>query len=587
MPDASPSISGSELRGRARRWILSSEGSGGVERLIDRVLSARGLVGEAAEKQLNATLHDLHPPENLPGVDRACERLIEAVQNGEKVVIYGDYDVDGITASAILYHTLRSLGCEDNCVRTYVPHRLDEGYGLNAEAIRTLADEGARVIVSVDCGVTACEEAELARELGVDLIITDHHNPRADGVMPEAYAIVHPRAPGSKYPFHDLCGAGVAFKLAWRLLVLHSGDAEGKVPADKRELLVELLAFAALGTIADVVPLVDENRIITRYGLGRIPRSRFGGLRELVSASGLDGEKIESDDVGFRLGPRLNACGRMGHAAEAVELFTIAAGSRARSIAEGLHAQNEERRATERRILEQAIEMAEAEGMTGPDTRAIVLAHEEWHPGVVGIVCSRLVDRFARPAILLCRQNGVCKGSGRSIPAFNLHAGLEHASEHLTSYGGHDVAAGLALASESLEAFTEAFVSHACQCLTPDDLIHDLRIDTEANASELTPASIADIARLRPFGMGNPGVRLLLRRVRIDRQPSVFGQRGAHLALFLKHDGPALRCIMWRGGQLTNELARGQLVDVVVTPQISKFSGQVEPVIEDWRFSDD
>lgn len=574
------------IDGRTKRWIIGDAGHAPGARLIDRILAARGLVGEEARASLETTLQDLHDPALLPDADKACNRLISAIDNDEPIVIYGDYDVDGITATAILYHTLRSIAKETSDIRTYVPHRLDEGYGLNGDAIRALADEGAKIIISVDCGITATDEALIAQEAGVDLIITDHHNPPSDGVMPDAFAVVHPRAPGSKYPFAELCGAGVAYKLAWRLLVLADGDENGKVGKDKRGLLLELLAFASLGTIADLVPLVDENRIITKYGLGRVPRSAFGGLRELVSASGLDGEKIEADDVGFRLGPRLNACGRMGHAAEAVELFTTATGMRAREIAEGLHGQNESRRATERRILEQAIKLAEANGMTGPDRRAIVLAHEDWHPGVVGIVCSRLVERFARPTILLCKQDDRYKGSGRSIPAFNLHAGLEATCEHLATFGGHDMAAGLSLTCDKLDSFIDAFVDHSNSALTPDDLINNLRVDAAAASHELTADAVREIFQLRPFGMGNPRVRLMLQSVRIDRQPGTFGAKGNHLSLHLKHDGPALRCIMWNGGDLRNELARGQLVDVVVSPQISSYSGQVEPVIDDWRFTD-
>ena len=552
--------------------------------LIGRIFAARGLDSDEGRKMLACTLADLHDPATLPGVDKACQRILTALQSGEPVVIYGDYDVDGITASAILYHTFIAVGGEHANVRTYVPHRLEEGYGLNAEAIESLASEGAKVIVSVDCGITAIEEANVARKLGVDLIITDHHNPQIDGSLPEAYALVHPRLPGSAYPFGELCGAGVAYKLAWRLCVL--ADGSDKVSSTKRDLLLELLAFASLGTIADMVPLVGENRALTRFGLNRIQRSRFGGLRELVSASGLDGENIGADDVGFRLGPRLNACGRMGHAAEAVELFTSAAGTRAREIAEGLHRQNLDRQAEERRIVEQAAKMAEEQGMTGPDRRAIVLSHESWHPGVVGIVCSRLVERFARPTILLCQQDGKLKGSGRSIPNFNLHGALDACSSFLTTFGGHDMAAGMTLAPENYEAFLDAFSDHAASLLTPDDLVNELRVDTHALTSELTVASAKEIDKLRPFGQGNPRVRLLLRQVRIDRDPGVFGAHGKHLSLHLRHEGRALRCIMWNAGPTRNELARGQLVDAVVTPQVSSFSGEVEPVIEDWRFAE-
>lgn len=572
------------LRGRSKRWVVSAQSAPAGSGLVERILAARGLASTEARRALECSLTDLHEPGLLPGIDRACERILRALRDGEPVVIYGDYDVDGITASAILYHTLVAIAGGDDRVRTYVPHRLEEGYGLNAEAIRSLAAEGARVIVSVDCGVTAVREAGVARELGVDLIVTDHHNPPGDGSLPEAYAVVHPRIAGTAYPFGDLCGAGVAYKLAWRLCVL--SDGADKVSAPKRELLLELLAFAALGTIADMVPLVGENRVLTRYGLERIQRSKFTGLRELVSASSLDGERVSADDVRFRLGPRLNACGRMGHAAEAVELFTTARGMRAREIAEGLHEQNTRRQSTERRIFEQAAKMAEEMGMTGPERRAIVLAHEEWHPGVVGIVCSRLVERYARPTILLCHHEGRLKGSGRSIPAYNLHAGLEACAAVLSSFGGHDMAAGMALEIERYEEFLDAFSDHAAARLTPEDLVNELRVDTQALSGELTNEAVRDIDRLRPFGQGNPRVRVLMRGVRIDRQPGVFGGQGRHLSLHLRHEGRALRCILWNGGSLLGELARGQSLDAVVSPEVSSYSGEVEPVIEDWRLAE-
>ena len=572
------------IRGRAKRWVLAPESGQAGADLIGRIFAARGLDSDEGRKMLATTLADLHDPSLLPDVDRACERLLRAIADGESIVIYGDYDVDGITASAILYHTLVAIAGNDTNVRTYVPHRLEEGYGLNAEAIESLAREGTRVIVSVDCGITAIAEAKIAKKLGVDLIITDHHNPRPDGSLPGAYALVHPRLPGSAYPFGELCGAGVAYKLAWRLFVMSEGA--DKLSAARRELLLELLAFASLGTIADMVPLVGENRALTKYGLNRIPRSMFGGLRELVSASGLDGENIGADDVGFRLGPRLNACGRMGHAAEAVELFTTATGARAREIAEGLHRQNLDRQKEERRIFEQAAKMAQEAGMTGADRRAIVLVHESWHPGVVGIVCSRLVERFARPTVLLCNVEGKLKGSGRSIPGFNLHGALDACSAYLATFGGHDMAAGLSLIADHYDAFLDAMSDHTASLLTPEDLVNEIRVDTHALTGELTVASAKKIDQLRPFGQGNPRVRLLLRRVRIDRSPGVFGAQGKHLSLHLKHEGRALRGIMWNAGSMRNELAMGQLVDAVVSPQVSNFSGKVEPVIEDWRFAE-
>ncbi|MFG0260473.1 MAG: DHH family phosphoesterase, partial [Phycisphaerales bacterium JB041] len=390
------------VRGMTARWArrapepaIGFEGSQ-ISPLAARVLASRGFESPSqAEAFLHPTLRELHDPSLLPDADRAAERIVAALRSGEQIVIYGDYDVDGITAAAILWHTCKALS-PDGDIRTYVPHRLDEGYGLNAEAIGVLARSGAGVIISVDCGITAIEPARVARDLGVDLIITDHHNPPAsDAEMPDAFAAVHPRVPGSRYPFGDLCGAGVAYKLAWRVVTLSEGS--DRVSPRLREMLLHMLAFAALGSIADVVPLQDENRVIARFGLARIKRSPFAGLRALVDASGLGGDEIDAERVAFTLAPRLNACGRLGHARDAVRMFTEASYEEAYAIAEELNSQNAARRKIEDSIVKEAVELAEAAGMTGTERRAIVLARPGWHPGVVGIACSRLAERFCRP----------------------------------------------------------------------------------------------------------------------------------------------------------------------------------------------
>ncbi|MFI4898588.1 MAG: single-stranded-DNA-specific exonuclease RecJ, partial [Phycisphaerales bacterium JB059] len=529
----------------------------------------------------------LHDPATMPGLDRACERLLEALRNAERVVIYGDYDVDGVSSTAILYHTMRAIAPEAP-VGWYIPHRLDEGYGLNSEALAQIASDGARVVVSVDCGVTAIEPALAARNAGLDLIITDHHNPPAPGdPLPDAFALIHPRAPGSEYPFAELCGAGVAYKLAWRLATMHCGS--DKVSPELRQTLIDMLAPCALGVIADVVPLVDENRVFARYGLSMVKRSSLVGLRALVRASGLDGENIDSEMVGFRIAPRLNACGRLGHARQAVELLTTSDKARAAQIADAFTQLNDDRRRVERRILEQACEMAEARGMTGPDARAIVLAHEDWHPGVVGIVCSRLVERYARPAILLQHQGDILTGSGRSIDGFNLHGALQSCAEHLLGFGGHDMAAGLRLDPQNLDAFTEAMLAHTAERLAPDDLILGLRYDCEAQLAELTPRLVRDLDSLAPFGRANPRVRLRLNDLRVAGQPRVFGKLGAHLNIILesRQTGPrAINTVAWGWAERAHLLPRGARVDAIVAPRISDYSKRVEPELLDLRLRD-
>jgi single-stranded-DNA-specific exonuclease len=582
-----------DIRGLNRLWRMrwsamgSAAGPAGPEPLVQRILASRGLTDPAASRLfLQPSLGQLHNPSLMPGLDRAAERLLGALAAGEAIAIYGDYDVDGVTATAILYHMLRAIrpGAD---VRTYVPHRLDEGYGLNSEALVGLAAAGARVIVSVDCGITAVEPARQARAAGADLIITDHHTPPAtmEG-LPEALAVVHPRRPDSAYPFGELSGAGVAYKLAWRLATMHCRS--DRVSDDLRELLLELLAFAALGTIADVVPLAGENRVIARAGLGRIKRSRFAGLRALVEASGLGGDDISADHAGFALGPRLNACGRMGHARDAVELFTTATTERAAQIASELCRQNEDRRKTERRILAGATEEAEARGMTGRDRRAIVLAHEDWHKGVVGIVCSRLVDTFARPTILLQRIGGSCAGSGRSVDGFSLHAALESCAGLLTKFGGHDMAAGLELEASNLERFVKAFTEAANAAIPADRLVTMIGVDCDAALHELTPGAVKALEQLAPFGRGNPSVRVRVPGLRVVGRPEPFGSGARHLGITVsdpQRRGPTMRLVGWGWGPRAAEVPPGSLIDAVVRPKVSTWQGmtRVEPELEDLR----
>ena len=553
--------------------------------LLERVLQARGLA-EDADSFMNPSLKALHEPRLIPDLERAAERVLNAIKASEKIAIFGDYDVDGVTASAILIHTLRAIEPEIDLV-SYIPHRVEEGYGLNNEAISELHAQGVSLVISVDCGITAHEPAQTARELGLDLIITDHHNPPVSiDDLPEAFAVVHPRRPDSRYPFGELCGAGVAYKLAWHLCTLHCGSE--RVSPALRSVLVEMLGFAALGSIADVVPLVDENRVIVKHGLRQIPHSRNEGLRALISASGLDADKVDTEDVGFRLAPRLNAIGRLGHAAEALELMTNATGEEAARLAERLSRVNDERKSIGEAIYAQAEEMARDAGMCEPDRRAIVLAHEDWHPGVVGIVCSRLVERYARPVILMQRDGEVCKGSGRSIDGFNLHAGLDACAEHLTGYGGHDMAAGMRCEASRLEDFTNAFIAHANESLTPDDLVNTVRYDSPARVSELTPDTVRSLERLAPFGAGNPRVQVLVRQAKLNGAPSPFGRNGNHLSLRVcDRDGTGIgwRVVAWNWARHIDQIPPGAPVELIIEPKISTWNGRVsvEPVLVDLR----
>lgn len=555
--------------------------------LVSRVLAARGIASSDAATFLDPRLTQLHDPSLIPHLDAAAERILTALRRAEPIAIYGDYDVDGITATAILYHLFKALA-PDAPITTYVPHRVDEGYGLNAQALRELAATHP-LIISVDCGVTAVEPALAAKNAGADLIITDHHHPpRSTAELPHAFAVVHPRHPQSSYPFADLCGAGVAYKLAWRIATLAAGGKNVRVAEPVRNLLVELLAFAALGTIADIVPLVGENRVIARFGLVRARHSPFVGLRALVEAAGLTDEKIGELEVGFRLGPRLNAAGRMGHAKEAVELFTTATPDRAREIAAHLSSQNDARRKVESEILDHACRLAEERGMTAPDRRAIVLAHESWNAGVVGIVCSRLVERFCRPTILMQTRDSSCHGSGRSIENFDLHAALAACSHHLDKFGGHTMAAGLHLPESRLEGFTSDFIAHCTANIPSDHLRPSVLIDCEAAPAELTPQTVAQLEALAPFGAGNPPVRVLVRNLKVLGQPKLLGGQGKHLSMQLQashssHTQQVFRAVAWNWGDHLERFPPGQAIDAVITPKISTWSGRsmVEPELRD------
>jgi single-stranded-DNA-specific exonuclease len=590
-------------RGVLSRWVLrgtesgatASEGelpSGQAEGdLVARVLAARG-VGDP--NFLQPMLTGLHDPGLMPDIDKAAVRILDALKRREPVVIFGDYDVDGVTATAILYHMMLALEPEAE-VRTYVPHRVEEGYGLATAAIEQLAAEGAKVIVSVDCGVTAVEPAARAKTLGVDLIITDHHNPPARMEdLPDAYAVVHPRRPDSRYPFGELSGAGVAYKLAWRMATTHFGAP--RLPQPLRELLVELLAFAALGAVADVVPLIGENRVLTKFGMQRMKTTRFVGLRALIHAARLDNEKVSTFDVGFKLGPRLNASGRMAHAEEAVHLFTRATAAEAERIAVKLEALNVERRAEEKRIIEQAIAMAVQRKLDSPSVRGIVLADPSWHVGVVGIACSRMVEKFCKPTILMGEKDGHWHGSGRSIEGVSLHAAIEEAAVHTVRFGGHDMAAGLAVEHEKLEAFTEAFQIACASRVSDEQLIPRLTVDAISDGRDLTTQTAQRLEMIEPCGAGNPHVRVLVQGLTLYGNPRPLGKTGEHVKLVFRTAGGTgtgsgggsmglVTVTAWSWARRAEPLRQGSRYDVVIRPGISRWNGNesIECTLDDLR----
>ncbi|MCA9285154.1 MAG: single-stranded-DNA-specific exonuclease RecJ [Phycisphaerales bacterium] len=551
--------------------------------LVERVLAARGLVDpDAIATFLHPTLQQLHAPELLPGMGAAVDRLERAVRQRERIVVYGDYDVDGVTATAVLFHALKAADPEAR-IGCYVPHRIDEGYGLNAEALLQVRGDGAQLVVTVDCGITARAEAEVARQAGLDLIITDHHQPpQEEANLPNACAIVHPALSGGAYPFRELCGAGVAFKLAWAFAKRWCGSE--RVSKSFQDTLMRLLPLVALGTVADVVPLVGENRVLAATGLRLMGSTDLVGLRALVDSTRSErrpNADIDSEKVGFVLGPRLNAVGRLGHAAEAVRLFTEASAPEAAEIARRMATLNAERQRTEREIVEQACAQVEAMGMADDACRAIVLADERWHPGVIGIVCSRLVERFGRPTVLLQQQGDTCKGSARAIDGFDLYDALAACGSLLTTFGGHAAAAGLALPTAGLEAFRDAFVAVANARIATEQLVPALRFDCAASLAEFDLDTVLALQRLAPFGRSNPRPSILVRHVRVAGRPKLLSG-GQHLKVLLEPPpglpGGVIEAVWWNGGEHEPRLARGVPLDCIVQPRISRWTGR--PTVE-------
>ena len=468
----------------------SLAGALGCSHVLAQVLVRRGLQDPDVARAFLAA-EESHPLDAFGGLRDAAARILGHVGRRSRITVHGDYDVDGICATAVLVRVLRTLGAD---VDWFLPSRIDDGYGLARATVERLAVRGTDLLITVDCAVTAVEEVALARTLGLDVIVTDHHTPRADGALPAA-PIVHPRLGANPCP--DLCATGVAYKLAGALL---QGAGEDPALAD------EDLDLVALATVADVVPLADENRSLVRRGLGALASTRKHGLRALMDVARVDPSGLDETAIGFRLGPRLNAAGRLYRADAGLELLLTEDRERARAVAAELDAVNAERRDVETRIRFQAEALVGEQGAAP----AYVLAAEGWHPGVIGIVAARIAERHHRPAILIALEGDEGTGSGRSIPAFDLLAGLRAGEQHLERYGGHRAAAGLSLRAERVEAFRESFTSHAGAVLSGEDLVSEVRVDAVVQGDALTLAQAEELERLRPFGAGNPPVTLLV-----------------------------------------------------------------------------
>ena len=563
--------------------IVALERAAGISAVAAQLLICRGISDPAAARTFLApALSGLFEPDQLPGADSAAERLLAAVAAGRKIVLYGDYDVDGMSGTAVLLLCLKLLSAD---VSYYVPNRIDEGYGLNSAALATLAERGAQVIVTIDCGIASLQEAVEAKKLGLELIVTDHHSFAEQ--LPAAAEIVHPALPGTAYPFVGLCGAGVAFKLAWCLC--QRASQSKKVGEAMKNFLLQAVGLVALGTVADMVPLVSENRIFVRHGLSSIKTRPSVGLAALLKVTQLDKKpSLSSEDVAFMIAPRLNAAGRLGQAMLGVELLTTTSADRGQALAEYLHELNGSRDSLERSVYLAANKQAQEQFDVESDS-ALVLAGRGWHPGVIGIVAGRLAEKFHRPVVLIALDELGVKpgvGSARSVPGFDLHAALSECTDHLVSHGGHAAAAGLKIAEDRLEAFRASFCECAGSSIAPAARIAELRIDAEVPFSALSLEAVGQLEQLAPFGHGNLRPMLCASDVTLAEPPRRIGGGERHLSLRLVQQGIALRGVAFGGGDWATELAEiGGPIEVAFRPVINDFRGRrkVELQVCDWR----
>ena len=512
-----------------------------------------------------------YPPSAFEGMDVAVERVLAAVEEERRITVHGDFDVDGVCATTLMVSTLRELGADCDW---FIPNRIDDGYGLSSEIVKRLAERGTSLLVTVDCGITCATEVRHAQELGMEVIVTDHHQPAAE--LPDC-PILHPEV--SNYPFKSLCGTAVAWKLAEALREAvgeGSPDTQREVASgDPLPTASQDLDLVALATVADVVPLVGENRSLVRRGLAEVRRARRPGMRALIEAAKCEPERLDEGDLSFRLAPRINAAGRLYRADAGVELFLTEDEQRAEAIAVELSRANSERRATEREV-DAAAEAARREL---PDrlreAHGLVLAGRDWHPGVVGIVASRLVERHHRPVVVISLdEDSSGRGSGRSIPGFDLLAALEACSEHLEGFGGHRAAAGLTIRAENVEAFREAFAAHANEVLGPEDLRRVEKVDAMVGGVGLGLELAEELRQLAPFGMGNPGVRLLVPSARVTDVRKM-GEEGKH-ARFSLHSG-SHRALGVAFGRSSLGVEDEDVLDASVRLELNHWNGSVEP----------
>lgn len=545
----------------------------GIAPITATVLRARGYSSQSSVQQfLDPALTGLHDPTTLPDIAPAIARLQRAIVGNEPFLIFGDYDVDGITSTAMLTRTLRALGAH---VEARIPERAD-GYGLSIAAVEAAAARGQKLILTADNGIRALEAAQRARELGIDLIITDHHEPGPE--LPDALAVINPKRADSTYPFHELCGCGVAFKVMLGLLLAHWPKAAASFTQKFADLV-------ALATIADCVPLVDENRILAYAGLQRLGQSKKPGLQALLRSAGITADErgLCGRHISFRLAPRLNAAGRMASAAQGLQLLLSTDAAECETLAFEIETHNRARQqSTEEMTLEAMLKVRDEVDLDCDPM--IVLAHEGWSHGLVGLVASRLVESYGRPTILLAIHNGTARGSGRSIQGFDLGCVLDAARDLLLSGGGHQAACGLSLETHRIEEFRERVLDCASDRLDPEDLVPTLEADCEVRATDITAQLVRDLEKLEPCGQANgePLFMLCGARIQDGRQ---MGQNNEHVKWKLQAENQQLEAVWWRPGQRAKEFGQGSTVDLCFAPELNHWNGntRIQLVVKEVR----
>jgi single-stranded-DNA-specific exonuclease len=561
----------------AKRWIVREQDMAQAERLarelgastvLASLLVARGHGDkESALKFLRPSLTHLHDPYLMLGMERAVSRIQRAIDEGEKILVYGDYDVDGTTGTVVLRRALSMLGAQTGF---HVPHRFTEGYGINRAALEKAVDDGFRVVISVDCGIRSHEPLEWAKANGLDVIVTDHHLPDEDEGAPPAYAVLNHNQKGCQYPDKNLAGVGVAFKLAHALF-----RAQG------REALVKgFLKVVAIGTVADVAPLVGENRAIVALGLADLPKATNPGLRALMEVAGCgDGRGLTSTDIGFRLGPRINAAGRMDAARAVVELFEAETEEDARRLAAHLDTRNRERQTVQSEIIKRAFAELTTSADVHAQSRVAVIAGRGWHRGVIGIAASKVAEKLNRPCVIISLDEaGIGHGSARSIDAYHLLNGLTECADLFVQFGGHSHAAGLTIKGECIEELRRRLNEHAAVNLKQDDLLPSISVDAELAPEAITLGLAEELKRLEPFGAGNPPPLFMTRGLRLAAEPRVLKER--HLKMRVSAGGGGGRTIdaIWWGG--AEELSPGQTlcagarIELAYTLELNTWQGE-------------